>query len=248
MERGIAPFAVAAAVTAVIGALGATGCAADSGDGGILVLKNVRADVDCTSTSLSTETSVPHGSLDLLLPNDYLFIAQMKSRITALDGQEDQKTIITSDAKIDITFPGSTLFSASDLTTLHDSGLTHFKSLFTAPLAPNGGISDGGFTLIPLALVQAIAAKAAATDRIEAVATFTIDGDMSGENITSQPFTYGVTIGTGIGINIAGTCPLPASFGMPRAGYSCNPAQDGGVDCCIQTNGSLLCPAKTATM
>jgi hypothetical protein len=181
-----------------------------------------------------------------------VFIAQMKSRITALDDQEDQRTIITSGANVDIAFPNSTLFSAAELTKLQDDRLTKFKALFTAPIMPNGGIKDAGFGLIPEELVARIAAKADLTKsfRIEAVATFTVVGDMSGQRIESQAFSYPVTIGNGLSVFVAGPCPLPSTFGSVHPGYSCNSMQDGQVDCCIATSGgvsTLTCPAPLAT-
>jgi hypothetical protein len=224
------------------------GCVADTGDGGIFVLKNVRAESGCVASAMESEAAISHGTLDLLLPSGYLFIAQMKSRITALAGQEDQRTIITSGAKIDITFPGSQLFSDAELADLKASGLTHFKQLFTAPLAPNGGIIDAGFELIPAALAARVAAKADLTSpfRIEALATFTVEGDLAGQHVTSQAFAYPVTLGNNVSVNVVGACSsLPQGF-TPRTGYSCNPAQDGVVDCCKAD--TLVCPAAASAM
>jgi hypothetical protein len=228
---------------------GLAGCAADSGDEAILILRNVHAEAGCVSDASDNELSVSRGSLDLLLPSGYLFIAQMRSRITALVGQEDQRTIITSGAKIDITFPGSQLFSETELADLKATGLTHFKQLFTAPLAPNGGVTDVGFELIPMELAGRIAARADLSKifRISAVATFTIEGDLAGDTVTSQPFTFPVTLGNNVSVNVPGPCDLPKAFGIPRTGYSCNPAQDGIVDCCTKAGG-LVCPASVATM
>jgi hypothetical protein len=243
MQRGIVVPIFGCTLVACLG-----GCTADTGDGGILVLKNVKADAMCNVTASETESGISHGSLDVLIPTGYLFIAQMKSRITALAGQEDQRTIITSGANVDIEFPGSTLFSAAELTELQTMALTRRKALFSAAIRPNGGVTDAGFELIPGALTARIAAKAGPNPiRIEAVATFTVEGDMSGQAITSQPFSFPVTIGTGVVMNIAGTCPLPRDFGTPDAGYACNPAQDGVVDCCETTTG-YRCPAILAPM
>lgn len=258
MERGsgtpnVGPAAswIAALVAALAG-----GCLASGGDGGILVLKNVQAGAGCVTSGADTEVAIGRGTLDLLLPRDYLFIAQMRSRVTALDGQEDQRTIITTGAKVDITFPGSSLFSDAELADLKTMGLTRFKSVFSVPIAPNGGLADGSFTLIPLDLVEKIKAKAgtARTFRLQVDATFTIEGDMSGETVVSQPFTYGVTVGNYITVSVPivettgldATCPLPKSFGAPRTGYVCNPGQDGVVDCCRNASGDLICPATIA--
>lgn len=247
-RRNVAP--VGLAVVALVG-----GCVADSGDGGILVLRNVVADTMCATLGNATEASRDHGSLDLLLGSGYLFIAQMKSRITALTGQEDQRTIITSGANVDVAFPGSTLFSDAELAELKASALTHFKSPFSQAIFPNGGLSDGFFTIIPAELARRVGQKGGMSRQfhVEAVATFTIEGDMSGERVTSQPFSYAVTLGNEVTVNVLGTCPRPSAT-MLRTGYACNPAQDGLIDCCgsrvdgVIVAGSLACPATVSGM
>lgn len=225
------------------------GCAADSGDEGMLILKNVRANDMCMVTPSEGEMFVSEGRLDLGFASEYLFIAQLKSRVTALDGQEDQKTIIIGDAKVDLTFPGSTLFSDTELANFRMTGVTHFKQLFTAPLAPNGGLTDVGFVLLPLSAITALAdrVKAAQPPRLEVVATFTIEGDMSGATVVSQPFTYPITMGTGVTANVLGRCDLPKGT-VVRTGYACNPAQDGIVDCCTTSTGALVCPGTVAAL
>jgi hypothetical protein len=246
MQRGLVVPILGFTLVAWLG-----GCTADSGDGGILVLKNVLADATCKVTASETEAGISHGSLELLVPSGYQFIAQMRSRITAFAEQLDQRTIVTSGANVDIAFPGSTLFSAAELAELQAMALTRRKTLFTAAIRP-GGLTDAGFELIPAALTARIKDKAGDNPiQIEAVATFTVVGDMSGQEVTSQPFSFPVTIGTGEVMNIAGACPLPRSFGMVRNGYACNPFQDGVVDCCTTGTGTettLRCPAILDTM
>ena len=248
--RIVSSLGVIAAVSGAIVAAGAgAGCvAADGTDGGILVLKNVAADSMCKVTVSETETGISHGSLDLLVPTGYLFIAQMKSRITALAGQEDQRIIFVHGAKVDIEFPNTTLFSADELAQLKSMGLTHYESPFSASISPNGGLTDAGFTLIPGALTQKVAEKVGKGNplRLEAVATFTIEGDMSGQTVTSQRFSFPVTLGFNVVYRSVGSCPLPSSFGMPRTGYACNASQDGIVDCCTDALG-LVCPATVGS-
>jgi len=250
MQRGnAAPLGLA--FVALLG-----GCLADGGDGGILVTRNVVADDMCATLGSESEATRSHGTLDVLLGTGYTFIAQMKSRITAIEGTEDQRTIITSGAKIDIAFPSSTMFSDAELSELRTTGLTHFKSPFTQVINPNGGVSDGFFTLIQDSLTQRILQKMdlSKRNRLEALATFTIEGTMAGETVTSQPFSYAVTIGNEINVNVMGSCPV-AQGTKPREGYACNAAQDGIVDCCGTRNldGSpdlttLRCPAVEGSM
>jgi hypothetical protein len=220
------------------------GCTADGGeDGAIFVLKNVAASTGCVTTAAANELGISHGSLDTLLPSGYIFIAQAKSRLTAITGTEDQRTILISGARVDVTFPGSTLFDATELADLKTGGLTHFRQLFTAPLAPNGGITDVGFELIPQSLVERMIAKAAAPFRVETLATFTIEGRQAGNDVESQEFAYPVTIGTGISVVDHGACPIE---GTVRQGSPCNPTQDGIVDCCTDPVAGLLCPGTEA--
>lgn len=224
-----------------------TGCLADTGDGGILVLKNIHPDAQCLGTGIETEAALSSGRLELRVATSYLFFAQMKSRITALVGQEDQRTIIATGAKIDIAFPNSTVFSAAELAQLKTDGLTRFESLFSQVIKPNGGVSDAAFNLIPAGLVRAIQAKTTPTAEfsIDAVATFTVVGQMSGGTVTSQAFTYPVTIGNGLVVNLLGTCPLPKGTTGLHSGYVCNPYQDGVVDCCA-SGTSVVCPATVS--
>jgi hypothetical protein len=238
MERGIVPLTL----VAVLG-----GCVADSGDEGMLILKNVRADATCSLPAPSeSEAGISEGRLDLSIGNQYLFIAQTKSRVTALTGQEDQRTIIITDAKVDLTFPGSTLFSDTELAALKADGTTHFKQLFSAPVAPNGGLVDVGFVLIPPAVINRIAEKLTGSGTLAVATTFTIEGDMSGATVVSQPFTFPVIMGRGVAVNIVGTCPL-AKGTVVRPGYACNPAQDGIIDCC-GSSSAPTCPATVSTM
>jgi hypothetical protein len=245
MQRAIAGLGLGLALVA----LGA-GCVAEGSDGAILVLRNVHADTGCMTSASETEASVAAGNLDLLVPGGYLFIAQLKSRITAAAGEEDQRTIITRGANIDIAFPDSAVFTAAELDDLKASHLTHFMRPFSMVLAPNGGLVDAPFELISADLAARVAAKADPTQpfSLGAVATFTVVGDMSGEHVSSQTFTFPVTMGNQLTVNLVGTCPLPMGSATPRPGYACNPGQDGIVDCCGILGTPLTCPATVSTL
>jgi hypothetical protein len=233
-----------ALITGIAGASLLGGCAA-GGDEAILVLSNVLAGDNCTTTAGGSQTVLGHGSLETLLVSDgYLFFADLKSRITALEGQEDQRTIIVTGANVDVTFPGSTLFSDADLADLRAKNLTHFNQAVSTAITPNGGTATIPFILIPSSLVDRIVAKAGTGNfRIEALATFTMLGSMSGERVESQAFSYGVTIGTFLTVIDNGPCAGISSSFVARVGYSCNPAQDGLIDCC-EAGNALSCPAK----
>lgn len=236
------------ALTSVVVALG--GCVADSGDESIIVMKNVHAGENCLASNSDTEVGVARGTLDLLMPSGYVFVAQLKSRIVAsTTDDKDQRTIFTTGANVDITFPGSTLFSASELAQLSASGLTRFKQPFVAPITPNGGIIDVPFVAFPEELVELIAAKVDLSKkyRLEALVTFTVRGKLANGDVSSQPYAYAVTIGNGVVVSVLGDCSSIGSASSVRTGYACNPGQDGVVDCCITNADTLMCPAVAPT-
>jgi hypothetical protein len=227
----------------VVAAVVLGGCAA-GGDEAILVLSDVLADTSCATTASGTQTVLSHGTLDVVLESSgYLFFADLKSRITALDGQEDQRTIIVTGANVDVTFPGSTLFSAAELADLKAKNFTHFFESFSTAIAP-AGTATAPFILIPQGLVDQITTKADLSKefRLEALGTFTVLGNMSGEKVQSQEFSYGVTIGNFVTVRDNGACANLASGFVAKTGYACNPAQDGTIDCCT-SGGALVCPA-----
>lgn len=245
MHRGIAWLIVFGAV----GALGAgAGCVANGGDEGILVLRNIEATASsggCVFTGAASETGLAQGSLSVttsvLTKVGYQVAPQIKSRIIAATGQEDLRTIVIRGANVDITFPGSSLFSAAELADLKASTLTHFMAPFSGFLPPNGGITDIPFEVIPAELMARVANKTD-FDGTLALASFHIVGDLGGSDVTSQTFQFPVTLHKAPAFVDNGACSaLPASF-VPSTGNPCFPAQDGTTDCCTN-QGHPVCPA-----
>lgn len=238
----------------LLAALGA-GCVDDSSDGGIFVSKAVAVGETCSFSSTATEAFLPHGVLSVFSTGGYQLFPQMTSRITATDTQIDQRTIILQGARVDIEITDDELAGELDLQQLQDDGITKFQSRFTAPLLPNGGVTDGAIEAITPELIDAIAAvrpdlKNTASNRevfrTELLAHVTVFGDMAGDEITSQKFTFPVTLCNDCVVNILGPCDLPAGT-TPSEGNACNAFQDGTVDCCVEATGALTCPGRVAT-
>jgi hypothetical protein len=228
------------------------GCTANGGDEGIVVLKNVVPTAatggGCMFSSQETETSLVRGGLDVSFGIGYEFIAQLKSRITALAGQEAQRTVFTRGANVDITFPDTKLFTSAELADLNAKNLLHFMTPFTAPISPNGGVTDVLFELIPAELSFKLATKSGFTITI-AQASFTIVGDLAGGDVSSQKFQYTVTLAASGFKNDKGPCAQLSATFVPRVANPCNPGQDGPVDCCTRpaapgsTDVVDVCPA-----
>ncbi len=231
---------------ALAAALGA--CVASNGDEGILITKNVAPGTGCMFTSEETEPYIPHGMLAMTAPGGYRFHPQMKSRITASDDQIDQRTVIVQGARIDLAFADPNLFTSAELATLKSRGVTHFEAAFSAPLLPNGGLTDGGFDLFNHDLIEAVGAKVPGaltgtpTLRTELIATVTVFGDLSGQEVLSQEFKYPVTLCNDCIFHNLGACNTVPAGTKAREGNACSLYQDDAVDCC--TNGTaIVCPA-----
>jgi hypothetical protein len=244
-------FLVPATCALITAALG--GCTADNGDEGIFITSNVVPGANCTFTASASEPFVAHGTYSIFSPSGYRFHPQMRSRITAAAGQESQRTIILEGARVTLTFPDESVFTAAQQEDLRSRGIMRFSSLFTAPLSPNGGLADGAFDLItPALLDELVAAKGngilaadAPSFRAEVVATVVVYGDMSGDEITSQEFQFPVTICNDCVVNELGACPLPMGTALTNTGNVCNPYQDGIVDCC-RMGADVVCPGRVA--
>jgi hypothetical protein len=228
-------------ISIAVSALG--GCVDNNVDGGIFITKNVAATgTSCAFTADDSEPFLSQGTLDTRLGGSYVMVAQLKSRISAALEQIDQRTVLVQGANISLTFPNAPASVTSAIAGL-PSDAKQFRQLMSAPLEPNGGISDVSFVIVPNAVSRAVFPLLTVDlQSVVAVANITVDGVMGGGTITSQVFAYPVNLTTGLAQD-RGACPLPMDFGTIRPGNPCNVAQDAVVDCCREATGQLLCPA-----
>jgi hypothetical protein len=257
-----------AGAAGAIALLASAGCVADSGDEAFVIRNNLAAgDTSCAFTPQLTAASTSRGTLNTRSPDPYLLAPLIESRITAATGQESLRTVSLMGAKIDLAVgpitvvdgQGNTTFScavegatpcfdAAASADLAAGGITRFRSLFSAPLAPNMGLTAATFDLVPTTLVREIQRKvgALAADahlRAQVVATARVYGQLNGSEVESPPFVFPVTVCNDCVVNILPTscAQTPKSF-VARKGNPCNPYQDGVLDCC-QEGTSLICPA-----
>ena len=217
-----------------------TGCAADSGDEAMYIAKAVAPGDSCSFTSDENEALIGHGRYVVNAPAPYRIIPQLRSKIVVEDESKViQRTVQIRGARVNLSFADPSFESGID------ESLLRFQSLFTAPLAPNGGITDTLFDLIPEGLSKAVAPKFSATvHEAEVIAKVEVYGDLSGSEVVSQEWQFPVTLCNDCIINDLGPCSGLSSTATVRAGNACNPFQDGVTDCCSEENGSLTCPAQ----
>ena len=247
--------------------LALAGCVADGGDEALVIRSNLAPDPSsCEFTADDASPFLSRGTLHTRSPNPYLLAPLMESRLTAMMGQESVRTVSLMGAKIDLAIGPITVedaqgnptfscaaeganpcFGEAERAQLATAAVTKFRSLFSAPLPPNGGLVAATFDLIPTQAIREIERKAGALAagarlRAQVVATAKVYGKVGGGEVESLPFTYPVTVCSDCVVTVGKACSdTPIGF-KPRAGNPCNPFQDGAVDCC--TNGAaLVCPA-----
>lgn len=236
---------VAAAIA--VGALTLAACADDSG-GGLIIRQNL-APTAMGSCSFAPDLTAPYfarGSISMLSQQPYVFTPLIESRITAAVGQESLRTVLVRGARVDLRIESITVNNQSvevDVTDFPE-GTLKFTSLFSAPVAPNGGLSVGDFDLLTSGFIATLRERydAQGSVRVQVVAETRVFGDLGGDEIESDTFSYPVTVCNDCIVNNVGACPSAAEV---RTGNPCNPFQDGIVDCCT-TDGGLICPAPVA--
>ena len=224
--------------TLVLGSSLLVGCVASdgAGDEGMYIQKAIATTADsCAFSSTDAEAFIGHGTIYVGSPNSYLLHPQVKSRITTTsDLETTQKTIQIRGARVNLEFADSEVGAAVP------AAQKKFQSLFTGPLAPNGGITDATFEVLPEDALASIFPLAEGNPRFETevIAKVTVFGDLAGDEVTSQEFRFPITVCSDCVVNVMGACPMTATG---RQGNACNPYQDGVVDCCTTADG-ITCP------
>jgi hypothetical protein len=229
------------------------GCVAPAGDESFIIRENLATDVggECTFTASVNSAALARGQLLLDSPIPYFFHPLLESRIVAGEGRESLRTIFLNGADIELEIgPIETIAADGTLTVDPDVEVLQFRSLFSAPLPPNGGLTSAQFDLVPLAALDTIRGRVGDTgDTVHAqvTATATAFGDYYGDQIESAPFQFPVTVCNDCVIGNNSAAGVPACDTIPqgavlRQGNPCNPFQDGVVDCCSD-GGAIRCPA-----
>jgi hypothetical protein len=239
----------------------ATACA-DTGGEALEIRQNLTP--PSTTCSLAAANNAPftsRGEISLQSPQPYILTPMIESRISATMGFEGQRTILLRGARVDLQLGPISVddghgnvsvldFGDTEKQQLITAGTTKFRSPFSSPLPPNGGLSVGVFDIVPTTAFGAVIAKVGAANfaskrvHAQALATIVVYGDLDGEEVESPPFIYPVTLCNDCVVRVLGSCPLPVGTDV-LPGNACNRFQDGVVDCCT-AGTSLLCPATVA--
>ncbi|HET9987423.1 MAG TPA: hypothetical protein VFQ65_02865, partial [Kofleriaceae bacterium] len=130
-------------VSALAFTLLVVGCA-DKGDEGFFIRNNTAPPASaCTFTGDPGQPFIASGAISYMSPQGYVFTPLLESRITAVMGQEAERTIHLEGANVTLTAaPGGTT--------------QKFTALFSGSLAPNSGTANVSFELLPKSSIMAL--------------------------------------------------------------------------------------------
>jgi len=204
----------------------ASAACTEKGADGFFVLDNTAPPTTgmCTFTGDPAQPSLAQGVVSTASPG-YFMAPLLQSRMNVLMGQDPTyKTIMVQGARVDLT----------------GAVTTSYQVLAAVGLPPQG-TANVPMNVIPPSIINGLT-NMVGTDGVVIEATITFYGQVGGSQIEATPFVYGITVIEG-GFDVLGPCPVMGA--TPRVGNACNPLQDGFVDCCSNTDGSLTCPATT---
>jgi hypothetical protein len=194
------------------------------GDSGFYIRNNsAPMGTVCTLTGDQSQPFFAQGIINTASPSGYVFTPLMVSRITAVMGQESQRSISLRGAHI----------------TLSGAASAKYDAAFSGTLPPNNGSVNVSFELIPAATLQAV------TMRDVIIAEIVPFGRQGSSDINGDLFRYAVTVCSGAGCLIVDHGPCPMMVASPKTGNPCNPFQDLQVDCCREAGNVLSCPGRT---
>ena len=84
------------------------------------------------------------------------------------------------------------------------------------------------------------------TTPVQVIARARIFGSLDNSDFEADPFEYPITVCKGCAVNFIGACP-DSTTADPNVGGTCNPLQDGLLDCCSDTAGATVCPPPVMT-
>lgn len=211
------------------------GCTADGAES-IQIIRNQLPDEGCVIPTVADGPYQPRGRIDVNSPNGYRFTPLVQS--FAEENDNSMRRTFINGANIDISFAGSN-------TPVVSAGLENsikFRTLFSGSIAASGSTSLD-FDIVTRELLADLVDDVTPTNPVQIVASVTIIGELDGDGIESNTFTYPVEVCDGCTTNVLGLCSeLDPALEISTGGV-CNTLQDGVLDCCTEADGSLTCPA-----
>jgi hypothetical protein len=202
-----------------LAALCATGCKANSGS--MVILKNSVPGENCTVAGSTTGATVPRGLLHPDAQFGYVFTPVVQSRIAS--NSNSTRLIFLNGAEI-------ALDQIADDGTATE--VANFTQSFSGSITP-GGTLGIGFEVTPVGLAEG-----------EYLAHIQVFGTLEDGDVESQVFDYPIRVSADDFVDDIGACDtLEPEYVGEVDGSTCNPLQDGTIECCSDGD-TLICPAE----
>lgn len=218
------------------------GCVDGNADAAMRIVANIAPDEGCSVDS-SSNIFIDDGVIDTLTGQGYVFTPSVVNEIIlGEDEVTGPKTIYVEGANVEISFFDTERFPAANF----DAELLKFQVPTSGSIEPGGGTAAFSFEIVPLELIDAVAAVLG--DRVpgEESPRTTLDitiqmfGTRGSNAIESKVFRYPVQICVDCLRVDNGSCAGLSSSFTPSVGGACNLYQDVNLDCC---DNFTVCPA-----
>src|SRR5262245_8823207 len=150
---------------------------------------------------------------------------------TASNGGVESNRVTVTGADVDLCFDDA----CSAMFGLAQNG-QHFRQILYVVIDPQGQAT------IPVDLIRATTAQKIATANagdVTALVTLKMVGTSNENTVRSNSMKFAIRICTSCLVNDIGACCRPAlNVGL------CNPVQDAVIDCCKDSSGATICPAR----
>lgn len=210
-------------------------CTADGAETLQLLRNQLPAD-GCVVPIDSTGPFQPRGRIDVSSNQGYRFTPLVQN--VAIANENSMRRIFVDGANVDIEFVGA---NAPDPASFQDNYI-NFRSPFSGSIAAEG-LTSFDFDIVSRELLADLASAVTPTSSVQLIASVTIVGDLDGDTVESNTFSYPVEICDGCMRNVLGPCLGLSETLEISGGGACNSNQDGILDCCTAGDGSLTCPA-----
>ena len=217
---------------ALFGALvaAAPACTNDGGSSFFIVQNQVPTE-GCVIPSDVGSGFLSKGTIEASAETGYIFTPVVQSLLTTMEGAAADRVIFVQGADISLSFPRGEL---DDVPT--------FRQRFSGSVFP-GGTTSFGFELVPLDTLEDVAAVLGdGAGAVSISAEITLIGTVDGGDVDAEPYFYNIDVCRGCLVAVYDCADITEGF-MPDQGGVCQLFQDGPVDCCVDAEDNLICPA-----
>lgn len=229
-----------------------SGCSEDGGQ--FVILRNQAMGDECLIPGDPGAPYVGDGVLDVALVRDQAIVGYVLTPLLRNDlpsvgepGSPEPNRLALHSFKVTVEPDAA---APDEIHALFDrlatSRLTSFEEPWSGSVDPAGGHAPASTVIVPADLARQIR-ETRVLERLSHIQLFARVRAVARRQygtMESSEFRYPVSVCQGCLIRNVRACP----FAPVNKGNPCNLAQDGAVDCCLEANGTPVCPSRPPAM